>query len=67
MDPARKLYRSRTDRKLAGVCGGLAEYFNLDPTLIRVLFIILAVLGGSGIIIYLAMWILVPNQPQGAA
>jgi phage shock protein C len=67
MDPARKLYRSRTDRKLAGVCGGLAEYFNLDPTLIRVLFIVLAVLGGSGIIIYLAMWILVPNQPQGAA
>jgi phage shock protein C len=67
MDPARKLYRSSTDRKLAGVCGGLAEYFNLDPTLIRVLFIVLAVLGGSGIIIYLAMWILVPNQPQGAA
>jgi phage shock protein C len=67
MDPARKLYRSSTDRKLAGVCGGLAEYFNLDPTLIRVLFIVLAVLGGSGIVIYLAMWILVPNQPQGAA
>ena len=67
MDSARKLYRSRTDRKLGGVCGGLAEYFNLDPTLLRVLFIVLAVLGGSGIIIYLAMWILVPNQPQGAA
>ena len=67
MEPARKLYRSRTDRKLGGVCGGLAEYFNLDPTLLRVLFIVLAVLGGSGIIIYLAMWILVPNQPQGAA
>ena len=67
MDPGRKLYRSRTDRKLGGVCGGLAEYFNLDPTLIRVLFIILAVLGGSGVVIYLAMWILVPNPPQGAA
>jgi phage shock protein C len=64
MEPARKLVRSSTDRKLAGVCGGLAEYFNLDPTLIRVLFIVLAVLGGSGIIIYLAMWILVPSQPQ---
>jgi phage shock protein C len=65
MDPTRRLYRSRSDRKLAGVCGGLAQFFNLDPTLIRVLFVVLAVLGGSGILIYLAMWIMVPNQPQG--
>jgi phage shock protein C len=63
MDATRKLYRSRTNRKLAGVCGGLAEYFNLDATLIRVLFVALAVLGGSGIVLYLAMWIIVPNQP----
>jgi phage shock protein C len=67
MDPTRKLYRSRSDRKLAGVCGGLAEFFSLDPTLIRVLFVVLALAGGSGILIYLAMWIMVPNQPQGAA
>jgi phage shock protein C len=67
MDPTRKLYSSRSDRKLAGVCGGLAEFFNLDPTLIRVLFVVLALAGGSGIVIYLAMWIMVPNQPQGAA
>ena len=66
MDPTRKLYRSRTNRKLAGVCGGLADYFTLDPTLIRVLFVVLAVLGGSGILIYLAMWIIVPNQPEAA-
>jgi phage shock protein C len=66
MDPTRKLYRSWTNRKLAGVCGGLAQFFNLDPTLIRVLFVVLAVLGGSGILIYLAMWIMVPNEPQGA-
>jgi phage shock protein C len=65
MDATRRLYRSRSDRKLAGVCGGLAQFFNLDPTLIRVLFVVLAVLGGSGILIYLAMWIMVPNQPQG--
>jgi phage shock protein C len=63
MAQTRKLYRSKTDRKLAGVCGGLAEYFNLDATLIRVLFIVLAVLGGSGLVIYLAMWIIVPSQP----
>jgi phage shock protein C len=57
------LYRSTTNRQLAGVCGGLAEYFNLDATLIRVLFIVLAVLGGSGVILYVAMWIIVPKQP----
>jgi phage shock protein C len=67
MAQTRKLYRSRTDRKLAGVCGGLAQYFNLDATLIRVLFIVLAVLGGAGLVIYLAMWIIVPNDPQGTA
>lgn len=63
MDASRKLYRSTSNRQVAGVCGGLAEYFNLDPTLIRVLFIILAVLGGSGLILYVAMWIIVPKQP----
>jgi phage shock protein C len=67
MAQTRKLYRSRTDRKLAGVCGGLAHYFNLDATLIRVLFVVLAVLGGAGLVIYLVMWIIVPNEPQGAA
>ena len=63
MDASRKLYRSTTNRQVAGVCGGLAEYFNLDATLIRVLFIVLAVLGGSGVILYVAMWIIVPKQP----
>jgi phage shock protein C len=46
MAQTRKLYRSRSDRKLAGVCGGLAQYFNLDATLIRVPFVVLALLGG---------------------
>jgi phage shock protein C len=63
MDPGRKLYRSKTNRKLAGVCGGLAQYFNVDATLIRVLFVLLAVLGGSGLVLYLAMWIIVPKEP----
>ena len=62
MNATRKLYRSTTNRQLAGVCGGLAEYFNLDVTLIRVLFVLLAVLGGSGLVIYVAMWIIVPKQ-----
>jgi phage shock protein C len=63
MDPARKLYRSKSDRKLAGICGGLAQYFNVDATLIRVLFVLLAVLGGSGLVLYVAMWIIVPKEP----
>jgi phage shock protein C len=67
MAQTRKLYRSRTDRKLAGVCGGLAQYFNADPTLIRVLFVVLALLGGPGLVIYLVLWIIVPEEPQGTA
>ena len=67
MAQTRRLYRSRTDRKLAGVCGGLAQYFNTDVTLLRVLFVVLAVLGGPGLVIYLLMWILVPEEPLGAA
>jgi phage shock protein C len=63
MDPTRKLYRSKTNRKLAGVCGGLAQYFNVDAILIRVLFVVLAFLGGSGLFLYLAMWIIVPKEP----
>jgi phage shock protein C len=63
MNATRKLYRSKTNRQVAGVCGGLAEYFNLDATLIRVLFVLLAVLGGSGLVLYIAMWIIVPNEP----
>ena len=63
MDQTRKLYRSKTDRKLAGVCGGLAQYFGVDATLIRVLFVLLAVLGGSGLLLYVAMWIIIPKEP----
>ena len=66
MAETRKLYRSRSNRQVAGVCGGLAQYFNLDATLIRILFVVLAVLGGSGIVLYVAMWIIVPNEPSAA-
>jgi phage shock protein C len=63
----RRLYRSRTDRKLAGVCGGLAQYFNIDAILMRVLFVVLALLGGPGLVIYLMLWIVVPEEPEDAA
>lgn len=63
MGQVRKLYRSRTDRMLGGVCGGLGRYFDIDPTLIRVVFALLTVLGGAGPLLYLAMWIIVPKEP----
>jgi phage shock protein C len=64
MEEQRKLYRSQTQRMLAGVCGGLAEYFNIDATVMRVLFLILAVFGGSGLVLYLVMWIVVPDASK---
>jgi phage shock protein C len=67
MDEPRRLYRSRSNRQLAGVCGGLADYFNIDATLVRVLFVVLAVLGGSGLLAYILFWIVVPEAPQGPA
>jgi phage shock protein C len=64
MEEPRKLYRSRNQRMLAGVCGGLAEYFNVDATLIRVLFLVLAVFGGTGLVIYVVMWLIVPDESK---
>jgi len=62
----KRIYRSRTNRMIGGVCGGVGQYFNIDPTLIRILFIILVFLWGGGLILYLIMWILVPEEPKPA-
>lgn len=60
----KRLYRSRTDRKIAGVCGGLAEYFNVDPVIIRIIAFILLLPGGlPGLVPYLILWIVVPEEP----
>ena len=59
----RRLYRSRDDRVVAGICGGLGEYFQVDPVLIRILWIVLIFAGGAGVLLYLLMWILIPRQP----
>ncbi len=63
----KKLYRSLTDRKLAGVCGGLGEYFDIDPTLVRIIMVVLAIGGiGTGILLYILAWIIIPDRPMGA-
>jgi len=58
-----RLYRSRTDSKIAGVCGGLGEYFGVDSTWIRLLFVLFFFLGGSALLVYIIFWIIVPLQP----
>ncbi len=58
-----KLYRSRTDRVFAGVCGGLAEYFDVDPVVVRILFVLMVLFGGTGIVLYIAAIFIVPNKP----
>lgn len=64
MAAAKRLYRSQKDRVIAGVCGGLAEYFNVDPVIIRIVAVILLLPGGlPGLIPYLILWIVVPVKP----
>lgn len=62
--PGARLYRSRTDRWLGGVLGGLGEYFTIDPTVLRIAAILLTVLGaGTLVVVYIVMWIVVPEAP----
>lgn len=58
----KRLYRSRTDRKLAGVCAGLADYFGVDPTIVRILFVLLALAGGPGLIFYIILALIIPEE-----
>jgi len=61
--PARKLARSRSDRKIAGVCGGFADYLDLDPTLVRILWLMLVFFAGWGVLGYFIAWIVMPEEP----
>lgn len=58
----RRLYRSETERLIAGVCGGLAEYFDIDPVVIRLLWVLFTFMVGSGILLYIIAWILIPSE-----
>jgi phage shock protein C len=60
----KRLYRSRIDRKLGGVCGGFGEYFEIDPVIVRLIYVALIFWGGIGLIAYLVALIVVPNNPE---
>jgi phage shock protein C len=58
----KRLLRSRTERMVAGVCGGLGEYLDMDPTVVRVLWVLISLLAGVGVLLYLIMWVIVPLE-----
>ena len=66
--PRKRLVRSRANRKIAGVCGGLAEYVDMDVTLMRLLWAVVTILSGivPGIVAYLVAWIIMPEEPETA-
>lgn len=59
----KRLYRSRTNRRIWGVCGGLGEYFNIDPTIIRLVWLILVLVYGTGVLMYIVAAIIMPDNP----
>ena len=63
----KRLYRSRDNRVIAGVCGGLADYLNVDATMVRVVTALVTLFGGSGILAYIILWIVVPEAPGGVS
>jgi phage shock protein C len=60
--PYKRLYRSRKERMIAGVCGGLANYFNIDPTWVRLIFVLLFFAGGAALLAYVILWLIVPLE-----
>lgn len=56
----KRLHRSRTEKMIAGVCGGLAEYLAIDPTLVRVVWVLISLLAGVGVLLYLILWVIMP-------
>lgn len=59
----RRLYRSRSDRILGGVAAGVAEYFRIDPTIVRLAWLLIVLWGGAGLLLYIIAWVLVPQNP----
>ena len=67
MEKSKPLYRSCKNRILAGVAGGIGDYFNIDAVLVRLIFVLLTIPGGAGIIIYIIAWIIIPEDPACAS
>lgn len=67
MTDKRKLTRSEEDKIIAGICGGLGEFFAIDPVIMRILFVVLALADGIGILVYVIMWLIVPTQTSTSA
>jgi phage shock protein C len=63
--PHKRLMRSSTDKKIGGVCAGLADYFDMDPTVIRVIWLLLLICAGTGLLAYVILWIVLPLAPGG--
>jgi phage shock protein C len=63
IDLTKRLYRSRKDRVLWGVCGGLGQYFNIDPVIFRIIFVVTIFVGMSGALVYVIMTLIVPEEP----
>ena len=62
---SKRLFRSRKERIVGGICGGLGQYFNVDPVLIRVIWAVLFFAFGAGFIAYILAWIIIPEEPEG--
>lgn len=62
-----RLYRSKSDEMVGGVCGGLAKYLGIDPTIVRLVFLLLLLGSGVGFMLYLILWIVIPYEGQGEA
>ncbi len=60
---AKRLMRSRSEKIIGGVCGGIAEYFDVDPVLVRVVLVVIALMGGTGVLLYLILWAVLPLTP----
>lgn len=61
---SKKLYKSRSDQKLCGVCAGIGRFFDIDPTIIRLLWVVITLAGGAGIVAYIVCALVIPDEPE---
>ncbi len=66
-EDTKRLTRSRTERWIGGVCGGIGNYFKTDPTVIRVIFVLAGLIMGGGLLIYLILWLIIPLEAEMAS